>query len=124
MVSYKRRVKLLPPANEVWGKVIFSQACVKNYVHGGVCLSACWDTPLGAAPPSRHHPLGAGTLREQTPSSPRSRHPREQTSPREQTPPPLCSACWDWNASLLLLLLLSVPEYSYISQAKHIRSIG
>ena len=26
---------LLPPANEVWGKVIFSQACVKNSVHGG-----------------------------------------------------------------------------------------
>ena len=25
----------LPPANEVWGKVIFSQACVKNSVHGG-----------------------------------------------------------------------------------------
>ena len=23
----------LPPANEVWGKVIFSQACVKNSVH-------------------------------------------------------------------------------------------
>ena len=36
----------LPPANEVWGKVIFSEACVKNSVHGGggVCLSACWDT--------------------------------------------------------------------------------
>ena len=26
---------LLPPANEVWGKVIFSEACVKNSVHGG-----------------------------------------------------------------------------------------
>ena len=26
---------LLPPANEVWGKVIFSQACVKNSVHSG-----------------------------------------------------------------------------------------
>ena len=25
----------LPPANEVWGKVIFSQACVKNSVHRG-----------------------------------------------------------------------------------------
>ena len=25
----------LPPANEVWGKVIFSEACVKNSVHGG-----------------------------------------------------------------------------------------
>ena len=26
----------LPPAIEVWGKVIFSEACVKNSVHGGV----------------------------------------------------------------------------------------
>ena len=26
------------------GKVMFSQACVKNSVHRGVCLSACWDT--------------------------------------------------------------------------------
>ena len=26
---------LLPPANEVWGKVIFSEACVKNSIHGG-----------------------------------------------------------------------------------------
>ena len=25
----------LPPANEVWGKVIFSEACVKNSVHSG-----------------------------------------------------------------------------------------
>ena len=25
----------LPPANEVWGKVIFSVACVKNSVHRG-----------------------------------------------------------------------------------------
>ena len=27
--------QFLPPANEVWGKVIFSEACVKNSVHGG-----------------------------------------------------------------------------------------
>ena len=28
---------LLPPANEVWGKVIFSEACVKNSLHRGRC---------------------------------------------------------------------------------------
>ena len=39
---------LLPPANEVWGKVIFSEACVKNSVHGG---SAWADTPLGPGTP-------------------------------------------------------------------------
>ena len=27
------------------GKVMYSQTCVKNSVHRGVCLSACWDTP-------------------------------------------------------------------------------
>ena len=27
--------ELLPPANEVWGKVIFSQACVSHSVHEG-----------------------------------------------------------------------------------------
>ena len=25
----------LPPANEVWGKVIFSEVCVSHSVHGG-----------------------------------------------------------------------------------------
>ena len=33
----------LPPANEVWGKVIFSQACVKNSVHKGGVWS--WGVP-------------------------------------------------------------------------------
>ena len=28
----------LRPANEVWGKVIFSEACVKNFVRGGAWL--------------------------------------------------------------------------------------
>ena len=42
---------LLPPANEVWCKVTFSEACAKNSVHRGVCLSACWDTPPGPSPP-------------------------------------------------------------------------
>ena len=28
----------LPPANEVWGKVIFSEVCVKNSVHRGACM--------------------------------------------------------------------------------------
>ena len=33
---------LLPPANEVWGKVRFSEACVKNSIHGeGGGIPAC-----------------------------------------------------------------------------------
>ena len=38
------RFRFLPPANEVWGKVIFSEACVNNSVHTGGCawlLGAC-----------------------------------------------------------------------------------
>ena len=54
--------------------------------HGGVCLSACWDTtPPGADTPQDQ------TSWDQTP--PRTRHPPEQTPPRadtpwEQKPPP------------------------------------
>ena len=44
-VALRLKVFLLPPANEVWGKVIFSQASVILLTVGGVCLSACWDTP-------------------------------------------------------------------------------
>ena len=86
---------LLPPANEVWGKVIFSEACVKNSVHrGGVCLIACWDTPppdQRQVPPGNRPPSSrADTPRtdipaEQTP--PEQTHPPEQT-PWQQTPPP------------------------------------
>ena len=71
--------QLLPPANEVWGKVIFSVACVKNSVRGGVCLSACWNTT----------PPGADTPLDQTPpekTPPRADTPREQTPPRSRPP--------------------------------------
>ena len=73
-------VWFLAPANEVWGKVIFSVACVKNSVRGG-------SASVHAGIP--HKPPGADTL-------PGTRHP---TLP-EQTPPPLCSACWEmWSTS-------------------------
>ena len=63
-------VYLLPPAIEVWGKVIFSVACVKNSVHGRGGLPMCM---LG------YHPLGRDPLRSRTPPSrhphpPRTRH--------------------------------------------------
>ena len=71
LINEHEALILLPPANEVWGKVIFSVACVKNSVHRGtVCLSACWDTT-----PQADNPPGAD--------------PPEQTSqsrPPEQTP--------------------------------------
>ena len=34
------------PQNEVWGKVIFSEACVKNSVHRGGGIPACIATGL------------------------------------------------------------------------------
>ena len=34
-ISQPLTLPLLPPANEVWGKVIFSQACIIPSVHGG-----------------------------------------------------------------------------------------
>ena len=51
---YRPQTKLgamfLPPPNEVWGKVIFSQACVKNSVHraqGGAWSRGGVETPPG-----------------------------------------------------------------------------
>ena len=65
------------------GKVIFSQACVKNSVHrgGGVCLSACWDThsprqtpPLADTPwadtPRQTHPWADKPFRQTHPRRP------------------------------------------------------
>ena len=56
------------------------QRSCKGYVftgvcpHGGVCLSACWDTiPPGADPPRA--------------DTPQSRHPRSRHPPRADTPP-------------------------------------
>ena len=46
----------LPPANELWGKVISLHLFVILFT-GGVCLSACWDIPQGGAPPEET-PLG------------------------------------------------------------------
>ena len=48
---------------------MFSQACVKNSVQGGVCLSACKDThPREDTPPGKHPqantPLGRHSLRD------------------------------------------------------------
>ena len=86
------------------GKVIFSQACVKNSVHtgGGVSLSACWDTPPWADTPPGRHPPG------QTPPG--------QITPR-QTPPFLVHAGIDmttasyWNAFLFHVTLVGLLNF-------------
>ena len=48
-------VLYLPPANEVWGKVIFSVACVKNSVHRGRGFASV-HAGIPPHPPSRHPP--------------------------------------------------------------------
>ena len=71
-----------------WAKVIFSQACVKNSVHGGG-LPQCM---LGYTPPDQTPrdqapcPLGADTPPDQAP--PRSRHPPPRPGTHPQTRPP------------------------------------
>ena len=80
---------LLPPANEVWGKVIFSVARVKNSVGGG---SNGGSTPLGRyTPPGRYTPLGRYTPQAGTPPrqvTPHSGTPPRQVHPRDRCPPP------------------------------------
>ena len=65
--------RLLPPANEVWGKVIFSQACVKNSVHGGeggaipACIAGGIPACLAAGLQGWGGVLPGGLLRGITP---------------------------------------------------------
>ena len=61
------RFELLPPANEVWGKVIFLHLPVILFT-GRVSLSACWDSrpprsrsPWADTPRDQTHPLGPDT---------------------------------------------------------------
>ena len=104
-----------------WGKVIFSEVCVKNSVHGGgVCLTACWDTSPGA-----------DTTQKQT--------PREQTPLWEQTLPwsrhPQRSACWEirttigryafyWNAVLLVIIFGWIRQIVQVGPELWKNSIG
>ena len=67
---------------------IFASLCQKFCPQGGVCLSACWDTP----PPGRHTP--GQTSPGKTPQGRHflGRHPHGQTppcadNPSGQTPP-------------------------------------
>ena len=53
--SLCKTIQLLPPANKVWGKVIFSEACVKNSIHGG-------EGSIWAGTPHTRYIPQAGTL--------------------------------------------------------------
>ena len=84
---------LITSCNEVVAKVIFLLVSV-ILLTGGVCLSACWDTTLGAdtppqadTPRSRHPPEQTPPREDPPEQTPQSRPPWEQTPPREQTHP-------------------------------------
>ena len=86
--------QLLPPANEVWGKVIFSVARVKNSVCRGEYLGRYPPgrytpgryTSLGRYTPQSRYPLGRYTPPEQV--NPLGRYtPRQAGTPRADTPP-------------------------------------
>ena len=111
------------------GKIMFSQACVKNSVHKGQTPpplpSACWDTHtpaqcmLGYTPPPAQCMLGS------TPPPPDTllgRHPRVDT-PLGRQPPPSGDHCSRryasyWNAFLLdsILLILASSFYELLVQ--------
>ena len=72
-----------------WAKVIFSQACVKNSVHGGgVSVSVHAGIPPRTRHPPRDqaHPPGPGTPPEQTPPGPGTPPPETRHTPRADTP--------------------------------------
>ena len=48
-ITSRNEKKSLPLANEVWGKVIFSQVCVSHSVFKG--RGSPWQTPPGQRPP-------------------------------------------------------------------------
>ena len=83
-----------------WAKVMFLQASVILST-GGVCLSACWDTPL----PPDQTPL--------RPDPPETRPPPDQTSSPRDRPWEADASIWSmcgryasyWNAFLFPLFL-------------------
>ena len=116
-------VKYLPPANKVWGKVIFSEACVKNSVHREGGLPQCMLGYHHHRPPRP----GAGTpwdqaLLDQAPQdqAPRPGTPQDQASPQDQaTLPPEQSMLGDmvneWTVHILLECILE----KYIFRQAH-----
>ena len=93
--SSERKTQLLPLGNEVWGKVIFSVACVKNPVHRGEYLGRY---PPAGTPPGRYTPLGRyTTLQAGTPPSPQAGTPPplgRYTPPWAGTPPGQVNPPW------------------------------
>ena len=95
-------INLLPPANEVWGKVIFSEACVKNSVHGGgeyLGRYTPWTGQVHPPGPGRYTPWDqAGTPPGPGRYPPRTRQVHPPPGTRQVYPPrtrELHSPPWD-----------------------------
>ena len=114
----------------ICGKVMFSQACVKNSVQGGVSQHAlgqtpCWDTPPWADTPRADTPLGHTplgrhpSLGRHTPATPSGQipllgtPPSADTPPWADTPPSHCSRWYAsyWNAFLLHLVVINMTQF-------------
>ena len=114
-------------SQQSWAKVIFSQACVKNSVHGGegVCLSACWDTPppkQTPQPPWTRPPHGPGR-HPPGPDPPDQTPPGPDTPQTRQTPPQEadCSirSTSGWYASYWNAFLFTSNFQKHESQKRH-----
>ena len=74
-----------------WGKLIFSEACVKNFLHMGVCPIVCWDTlppDQRQAPPEADTPLDERPQRPDITPSPHGQTPGTRHPSWDQTPIP------------------------------------
>ena len=111
---------------------MFLHLSVSHSVHGGVCLSACWDTTAWgqASPWSRHPqsrqppPPGAGTPRAGAPRSrhdPQTRHiPTRSRHPRTRHIP--IGSRWLLLQTVRILLecnLVSMHERKIAGNAEH-----
>ena len=87
---------LLPPANEVWGKAIFSQASVCAQREKGVSLT---ETPLDRDPPPRQRPPGQ---RDHLDRDPLNRDPLDRETPLDRDSQTVMSRWYSshWNAFL------------------------
>ena len=112
---------LLLPANEVWGKVIFSQACVSHSVHRGEgslydvtsCLTAWSYVPSGGLCLWSHFPPGVSPWQRPPPldrdlldSDPPGRSPPGQRPPNRDPLDSGTSYGKDWVVRTLLECIL------------------
>ena len=91
-----------------WGKVIFSEACVKNSIHGGDCLPHCllgYTTHLPLSPPPPRPEADALPPRDQRQAPPpRNRAPGPEAQ-RQVLPPAQCMLGYTGNKQAVRILL-------------------